>query len=144
MSGCFSVKRIPYNATDFANIKKSGTGIVTGQLFLKTRGGDIKFGAGNKIQLDPVTNYSLQWYKESYLKHHKLSPPDPRYLEHIIKTISDGDGRFTFRNVPAGDYFCIGGVFWEISDYAFTPEGSWIAKRITVEKNKKIEVILTR
>lgn len=41
-----SVVNVPFTASDVEWSKASGTATVEGQAFLKTRGGDVKYGAG--------------------------------------------------------------------------------------------------
>ena len=40
---------------EYAPFLEEGTGVVSGQAFMKTRGGDVKLGAGNTVTLDPIT-----------------------------------------------------------------------------------------
>lgn len=38
---------------EYATLEKTGTAVVTGQVFLKTRAGDVKPGADNVVYLNP-------------------------------------------------------------------------------------------
>lgn len=142
-----TVARIPFPENEYTQLQKEGTATIKGQVFLKTRGGDVKVAAGEEIQLNPVTSYSNQWYEENYLKQNPLSPGDPRQQEYIRKKIADGSGRFEFKNIPAGEYYVTGKVTWESpTGYqgALQMQGAMISKQIKVTDREEVEVILTR
>lgn len=141
------VLRIPFPEDEYMRLPSTGMATVKGQAFLKTRGGDVKTTAGNEIVLNPVTSYSDQWYKVAYLQNMPIQEPDPRLWEYTKKQVADADGRFTFKNVPAGDYYVTTGVFWEApTGYqgALVKQGGIISKKITIKDNEEVETILTR
>ena len=68
ITGCITeysktIQRIEFPIAEYEMLNRKGTGIVTGQAFLRTRSGDVKTTAGDEILLNPVTSYSNQWYK---------------------------------------------------------------------------------
>lgn len=153
LAGCAAVptkpvQRVPFSQDEYADVPHAsdiGKAEVRGQAFLKTRGGDVKKGAGERVTLNPVTSYSEQWYAVSYVGGQPLEPPDNRVWNYVRETQADGDGRFTFTNVPAGDYFIVSQVFWEVpSGDGMRRTGSFIAKRISVPDNGQLDVVLTR
>ena len=145
VSGCLlapPIQRIPFPVSEYDKLSKKGTASVQGQVFMKTRSGDVKLGAGNEAFLNPVTTYSFQWYKQTYQQGKVLSAPDPRYDGYMITTITDAQGKFKLRNVPPGEYFLVSSVFWE--DRSDELQGGYIAKWIRVEDGIAYECILTR
>lgn len=146
--GVFSeIQRPPFPEAEYAQLPREGDGVVTGQVFMRTVGGDVIVGAGSEVILNPVTSYSTFWYENDYSAGgRRLSPHDPRADAWIITTQADGEGRFTFRNVPAGDYYVVSRVTWGVArSYGIAQQGGWIAKRITVpESGPPVEVMLTR
>lgn len=146
------VQRIPFPVEEYRKLPKMGTGTATiqGQAFLKTRGGDVKYAAGNEIYLLPVTSYSNQWYRVSLEWPKKAINPiyDPRYKQYITTVIGDGEGRFEFKNVPAGDYYLSTTIVWQYVEGgrypSLTPTGGTIVKKISVKDNQKLKVIFTR
>ena len=140
-------QRITFPVSEYNSLNREGTGIVNGQAFLKTRGGDVKTAAGEDVLLNPVTSYSNQWYEVAYIRNAPLTDLDPRLHDYIYKTIADGDGRFTFKNVPPGEYYLTTKVSWEAPvgyKGALVRQGGYISKKITVVNDETIEIILTR
>ena len=153
LSGCvtmppprYIVQRIKFPEVEYTALKNSGNSKVFGQVFAKTRGGDVKIGAGNEVYLTPITSYSNQWYKESYLQGNQMTEGDIRQQQYIRKTISDGNGKFTFNNIPEGEYFVISHVTWEVptTSYVKRNQGGLIAQIIKVNNNDVVEVMLVR
>ncbi len=138
--------RIPFPKEEYAKLPTSGTGAVTGRAFLK-RGGDILAAAGERVLLNPVTTYSNQWYSLSYIGHNQLEPPDPRINKYIRSTTADPQGKFTFRNVPPGDYYIITVISWQLpaaSKEAAASQGARLCKKITVKNGEEIKVTLSQ
>jgi hypothetical protein len=153
LSGCVPAQlqkreaRIPFNEDEYKQLPKVGTAVVRGQAFLKTRGGDVKTAAGSEVVLNPVTSYSLDWYGRGYLQGVRLEPSDTRLAAYMKTQTADGSGRFTFKNVPPGEYFVTTTVTWEVPDssgYGMNTQGGSVTKRIKVADGDDIDVILTR
>ena len=141
------VARMQFPEAEYLALAKAGNSTVKGQAFLKTRGGDVKTAAGNEVNLNPVTTYSIEWYEKSYLLAHRIVPADPRMRTYVTKQVADGSGRFTFKNVAPGEYFVTSTVTWEApTGYqgALIVQGGVVSKRITVKDGDDIEVIVTR
>jgi hypothetical protein len=138
---------MPFPAAEYAKLQKTGTAVVRGQAFLKTRGGDVKTAAGNEVLLNPVTSYSDEWYAAYFVKKQQLVDPDPRLFDYVRKQLADGDGRFVFREVPAGEYYLTATVSWEAPvgyNGHLRPQGGVISKRISVKEGESAEIVLTR
>jgi len=102
----------PFNDDEFLPYGKLGTSTIQGQAFLKTRGGQVRYAAGNTVYLVPVTSYSRGIYS------FREMPPtvDERLRIFIRTTTADGSGNFEFKNIPAGEYYVECGIFWEYYD----------------------------
>ncbi len=141
------VSRMPFPENEYTSLTKSGNATVRGQAFLKTRGGDVKTAAGNVVNLNPVTSYSLEWYEKAYLTASRIVPADPRMWNYVVKQVADGSGRFTFKNVAPGEYFVTSTVTWETAtgyQGALQVQGGVVSKRITVKSGDDLDVVVTR
>jgi hypothetical protein len=141
------ISRMTFPEQEYQNLAKSGSAVVKGQAFLKTRGGDVKVAAGNQILLNPVTSYSNEWYEKSYIQGQPLVEPDSRLMTYVIKTVADGSGRFLFKNVPPGEYFVTTVITWEAATGykgALQVQGGTVTKRIKVNDGDEVDVIVTR
>lgn len=106
---------LPFDAVEYAALPTTGTGVVRGQVFATTVGGDVKKGAGESVVMFPATKYGDQRYYEQVI-HGKYAavPEDSRYQLYVLKKTTDGDGRFEFRDVPPGKWYIVSNVRWSI------------------------------
>jgi len=133
---------LPFDEAEYAALPKTGTGIVTGQVFGKTRGGDIKKGAGNNVILIPATKWGTLRYQKQVLRGMMLSrSEDPRYKDYVFQKTTDGDGRFTFTNVPPGKYYAVSYVLWSVP--GAPQQGGNVAREIDVQNDRTTEAMLT-
>jgi len=143
----------PFDESEYQALRKTGTGTIRGQVFAKTRGGDVKKGAGNIVRLIPATQFGNQWFTEAYVKQKQARfAPDSRYAAYEIEKITDGDGRFEFKDVPQGTYYVHSTITWEtVSSNPYMrrlnlldTQGGDVVKLVTVLDEKTTEVMLTR
>lgn len=150
-AGCQTVEpieRMSFPEAEYTVLPATGTARIEGQAFLKTIGGDVKTAAGNAVYLNPVTSYSEQWYA-SYVTGRPLDPaePDPRLSKYIRETTADGEGRFEFADVPAGEYFVTTRVVWGVPTGSYgtiSQQGGTVTKRISIKEGEVIKIIITR
>lgn len=84
--------------SEYAPYASQGNGTLVGQAFLKTRGGDVKYAAGNEIILNPVTSYSTEWFDVAIRQGQDIAEGDARVQPFTRSTFADGEGRFEFNN----------------------------------------------
>lgn len=133
----------PFKATDFAGTpeKGSGSATVSGQLFMTTRGGDVKKGAGRGVLLLPDVPVSSTIVTE-IASGAAPTQIDSKYRDYFYTSTADADGKFHFDNVPDGSYIAFGAVFWFVP--GLPQQGGYIWKNVEVSHGKSIEVMLTR
>lgn len=103
------IKRIAFPADEYARLKASGSSTVKGVIAVTYNGHQI-LGKETRLYLNPVTSYSRQWYRESYLGGHKMGKSDPKLFNYIKFTSSNVNGQFAFYGVPAGSYYVVGTI----------------------------------
>ena len=135
---------VKFDEAEFQPYAGVGSSAITGQAFLKTRGGDVKFGAGCEVLLIPFTTYT-QENVERVDKGEALEALDPRYFIYRKKTLADGNGNFEFRDIPAGAYYLACSINWEApGPYGLYKTGGWAITQTSVAAGETIKVILTR
>ncbi len=105
--------------------------------------GEVRYAAGSEVFLNPVTSYSKQWYHESYLRNAPMAEADLRLSDYVVSTQADAEGKFEFKNVPAGEYYLTTTLVWYVPG-SYVPQGGAISKPITLEEGQELKVILTR
>ena len=138
------VQRIPFPESEYRSLAKTGSATVTGHIYLTTAGGSKIYGKQTRLYLNPVTSYSTQWYKKSYLGGAKMSKVDSRLFNYLKFTTSDSNGKFEFLNVPSGSYYLIGVVKCGSQCGYSTPKSIRITKKISVFGSDKKSVDLTK
>jgi hypothetical protein len=84
-----SKRLVPFNEAQLLPYTSAGNSKIVGQAFLKTQGGDVKYGAGNNVYIEPDTAYSSEGL-ERELNHEILEPVDERYKKYLKFTVADG------------------------------------------------------
>lgn len=151
ISGCatpqkqVSQRQAPFIESEYAPYAITGTATIKGQAFTKTRGGDVKFAAGNMISMNPVTTYSTEWFNRNVLSGEFLSPSDTKIDPFNKTTIADGNGNFKFTNLPAGEYYIVTNIIWEVPSAPagyLKPTGGILAQKVIVKDGETVEIIL--
>lgn len=149
LAGCAQPPQPPYQRqaqfieSEYLSYAGKGTGRLSGQAFTKTRGGDVKFAAGNTIYLNPVTTYSKEWFANGIKANRNMSPPDERAREYRREAIADGNGNFEFSDLPAGDYYVATGIFWEVpSGQGLQRTGSNVGEKVTIKDGETTKAVV--
>jgi hypothetical protein len=144
--GCVTTitQSVPYNDADFEKYAGTGTSNITGSAFLKTRGGDVKVGAGSTVELIPSTPYTYERFAPQNTNVN-FGPRDFRLAKHIRTALGDAQGNFEFTGIPAGDYILACSIEWQYASgsYASTTGGQ-VVTRVSVKAGETKKVVLTR
>lgn len=136
----------PLNENELAPYSKKGSAIIIGQAFLKTRGGDVRYGAACPIYLLPATRYTDDLMR-GIVQERKIGTIDQRLNNYVRKTIGDGEGRFEFDNLPTGRYYLLTEIKWEVPTgykYSLESTGGVAFAEVSIREGQKVKVILTR
>jgi hypothetical protein len=148
LSGCVTPpakREAVFNESEFAPYDGTGSSTIMGQAFLKTVGGEVRYGAGCQVVMVPVTSYSTEEYERAIIRGERLEPPDSSYATYVHTTIADGNGNFEFSEIPSGGYYLACLIQWEYqTENGLTPTGGTVYGRVSVSSNKTAKVILTR
>jgi hypothetical protein len=138
------VQRIPFPEEEYSALNKIGNATVKGKIYAILPNGQRVYAKQTRLYLNPVTSYSTQWYKESYLGGAKMSKVDHRLFNYLKFTTSDNNGNFEFLNIPSGSYYLIG-VIKCGTECGFAREKSIrVAKKINVLGDEVKEVELSK
>lgn len=135
-----------FNEQEYAKFSGSGSGILEGQAFLRTRGGDIKYAAGSEVALKPATSHGRDWANRCY-RTDRWHPVDDRARPYLRTAIADASGSFRFTNLPPGEYVVVTSIFWQYprstgSSVYMATTGGFVAGIATVEDGQVVRVIL--
>ena len=134
-----------FDEAEFAPYAVAGTSAITGQAFLKTRGGEVRLGAGNTVGLLPVTSYTTELRRRVTLGGERVGPVDSRVERYRHTTVADGNGNFEFRNLPAGEYYVTCMIVWEVpSQYGLQKTGGIAYGTVKVGAGETAKVVVTR
>ncbi len=139
-----------FDDASYAQYKNQGTATLSGQAFLKTRGGDVKFAAGSVVTLDPVTEYSREWFEKAgktWSRRNEM-PPNGRFAEFRKKTVADASGHFKFSQLSAGSYYVRTECTWHTgsSNYMVPNadiQGGLIFLEVNIAEGEQKDIILS-
>ncbi|MCE9664527.1 carboxypeptidase regulatory-like domain-containing protein [Halomonas sp. M5N1S17] len=151
LSGCQTMqtqevvkRQVAFPESEYAALEMSGDSTVRGQVFMTTRGGDVKYGAGREVVITPVTSYTSEATRVM-LAGKRIEDPDPRAQAFTRRTIADGSGNFEFNGLPAGRYYVAGSVVWEVpSQFGPARQGGAVLRQISVGEGETETVMLNR
>jgi hypothetical protein len=122
-----------------------GTGVVTGQAFLKTMGGDVKYGAGNVVQIWPATAFFEERFDKKHIQGKRIPDLDTETEAKLAPfrrtVIADGFGNFEFRDLPVGKYLIACQITW-LAGQSMT--GGFAVAKATVADGQTVKVVVTR
>lgn len=138
------MERITFPSEEYNRLPRTGKGTVKGTIYVKDAYEKRIPGSGTRLYLNPVTSYSDQWYKESYIGGYKMEKADPRLFNYLRFTAADSNGNFAFYGVPSGRYYLIGTVTCGTECGYSSPKSIRIATQVSVTGNQVVQKDLSR
>ena len=137
------VDRIPWDKAELDKISREGSNTVKIQAFTKTVGGESRYAS--TILLRRVEPLTTQWMELtvlgigpnnglSLLKPYEDQKEYENYLDNselYYRGEADANGNYIFEDVPNGEYYVIGWLYWKVGD---EPQGGYVAKKIKVQE----------
>ena len=143
-AAAMKMERVTFPVSEYRRLSRSGKGTVKGSIYVKDAYDKRVVGAGTRLYLNPVTSYSKQWYKESYIGGYKMEKADNRLFNYLRFTASNTQGEFAFYGVPTGSYYLIGTVKCGTQCGYSTPKSIRIATQVSVIGNQIVQRDLSR
>lgn len=134
-----------------------GNATLAGQALLRTRGGEARTCAGLPVELIPVSDYASERMATVFgsagsgFFDIRTTPPAfdndaatgaAAYAQMTRKTICDAQGNFTFSELPAGSYYIVALVVWNLPGGA--RQGGALMQLVQASDGKTARVILTQ
>lgn len=140
-----------FNPDEASHINRSGTASISGQAFLRTMVGEVRYAAGSIVHLVPASAYAKERFAKIYgtAKCSRMeidhSGTDKRYMSMQKETKANGEGRFRFSNLAAGEYFLVTYVVWQVPQgrYGASTEGCGMYERVTAVEGRDTEIIMS-
>lgn len=131
----------PGSPADYAAFLRPGKGILDGQAFLTTRGGEVRLAAGRVVTLDPVTTLSRAWFRTvgSVAGRFEEAPADTLFLRARRTATVDAQGKFRFADLAPGMYYVRTIVSWEVANEI---QGGLVADSVGVNDSRESSAIL--
>jgi hypothetical protein len=140
-----------FSEADIAWSKRQGTGVVSGQGFMRQQGGGVVTCAGDEVALTPVAAYSTERMAILYNSTNKgyntigfgarhITAPPQEYLLSSKRSTCNAQGNFSFSALAPGEYYVTTRVAWVAAN---SPQGASIMERVRATDGREVEVILT-
>jgi hypothetical protein len=130
-----------------------GTNIIQGTAIARAYNGAAKTCAALTVTLFPVSAYGAERMRALYGNDREGFNPilggrpadfvqnDPRYLSTAKTTRCDAKGRFSFSELPDGDYFLTAEVTWRDRQMGL-PQGGYLMQRLHVASGETKDLLL--
>jgi hypothetical protein len=145
LSGCAEIEEVPvvttYKPIDYIEYMKAGTGEITGQAFMRQKGGVVVTCAGQVVMLVPNEGIFVEIDKIYESGKKPIKPKVDLNSDAVKKTKCDAQGNFMFNHVPAGQWIIQTEVRWEAGNF---PQGGYLSEKIYLYAGEKVNRILSK
>lgn len=138
-----------FDPEEVSYILDEGSNTISGQAFLRQRGGGVITCAGNTVHLVPAGTYARERIQNIYgtifrpalsLAYARADSPDPYYVTLSREARCDAQGNFLFQGVADGAYFVATKVVWEVN---YQLQGGHVMAPVKVSGGQAVEVIVS-
>lgn len=145
-------RKATFQPEDYVPYQAKGTATLSGEAFLKTRGGEVRYAVGERILLIPATAYGKEFLDADLIRQEEDIRPalDKRIYLAIRSAQADSVGRFSFLDLPEGNYLLYASIYWEVPKYSpgigsySASTGGRIWQPVLVRNGEQKTVVLTR
>ena len=145
IANCTNQRSAQFIEAEYQFSRLVGTGKICGEAFLHANNGNITYGKGSRIWLDPETSYSTEWFKNEVIEGKTLSTEDGRIHEYRREQTADSNGQFCFRDLPPGQYYLTSRITRQfLNDGIAYKTSEWAYAQIHLSEGQSLQVKLTR
>ena len=134
----FAKMRTPFQYSEHERYAKRGANGINGKAVLTEKGGGVATCAGSRVLLMPATSYFREIFWHMIVAGSEPTPPretHPDLKNMIRRTQCDGQGRFSFSEIPDGAWFLL-------TQVNATHGSMWIGET-TLANGEILEALLT-
>ena len=145
LTSCTYYMKNPFDPPDrLAWFLKKGEGSISGQAFMRRMDGIVIYAAGSRVYLYPNTAYfsELAECHNRNISNWRIKGVENGPQNYCKDTQANGEGRFHFDNLPAGDYIIETEVQWGSSSVGI--QGGQLWGTVIVQNGTSSEIILTQ
>lgn len=98
-------RRVPYSAAEYVPYAKGGSAKIAGKACFTLEDKSEKCFPNLVVFINPVTNYSNEWYVRGWAGTERLADADPRVVPFNVSVKTAADGSYAFENIAPGTYY---------------------------------------
>ncbi len=133
-------RKAVFNQAQYDAYNVKGTARINGRLCVTGIDGRKKCPENQLVVVNPVTDYSTEWYQRHWIKNENLATADPRAFKYAKTVKTDKGGWFTIVDLPPGEYYvgavvcpCDGFSEKERNNYKFQRYGTKVRMKKSVK-----------
>lgn len=132
-----------FNSDEYVGYRQVGTGVISGQGFLRQKGGGVVTCAGGDVMILPATPFFREFIEKSFVSG------QPAKLDYQLGLINrpimkqsqcNAQGNFSFSRLPAGSWLVMTEVKWMAGNYW---QGGALMREVVVSEGQSTEVVLS-
>ncbi|QEY18784.1 hypothetical protein D0C16_24045 [Cellvibrio sp. KY-GH-1] len=142
-----------FNADEIKWIQSNGNSSISGAAFLQLNEKEQKGCSGFGVELLPVADYSNERILKIYgnnslgkvlMKNNppKFTPDPKEYHELVRKSQCDEKNQFSFKDLPAGEYYVIFFIIWK--NEVGVDDGGALMKRVSLKAGENAIVQINK
>lgn len=130
-----------YSAEEHAPYRADGTSSITGQAFLRQRGGGVVTCAGEKVMALPDTQYFRETLVQLKAGLRPASDQERWQGAGLVRwSQCDAQGNFAFAKLPAGKWIITTAVQWTIG---YRQQGGMVSTNVNVAPGQALPILIS-